>query len=136
MMRKVGIHDTAFTHQIHNVVDEVPSEDSDNEIPETKYQYFEFSNGYFVMRVIRMIFVIQVIGMMIEHPSIGMAVMFETFCRGISMYSLQFHFRPFLDIIYVIQLFLEKIKEFLLSQKIPLNPTSVEIVMRRLNVNP
>jgi Ran GTPase-activating protein (RanGAP) involved in mRNA processing and transport len=136
MTRKAGIHDTAFTHQIHNVVDEVPSEDSDNEIPETKYQYFEFSNGYFVMRVIRMIFVIQVIGMMIEHPSIGMAVMFETFCRGIAMYSLQFHFRPFLDIIYVIQLFLEKIKEFLLSQKIPLNPTSVEIVMRRLNVNP
>lgn len=137
MTRKAGIHDTAFTHEIHNpAIDEVPSDDSDDEVPETKYQYFEFSNGYYVMRIIRLIFIIQVIGLVIDHPSIGIAVMFDTFCRGIAKYSLEFHFRPFLDIIYAVQYFLDKIKEFFLNQDIPINPTSIEIVARRLNVNP
>ena len=137
IVRKAGVHDTAFNHEIHNPVDEVPSEDSDDEVPETKYQYFEFSNGYYVMRIIRLILVIQVIALIIDHPSLRMAVMFDTFCRGIAKYSLQFHFRPFLDVIYIIEFFYEQIKKFLLSQNIPLHPTSVEIVMRRrLNVNP
>ena len=137
IVRKQGIADSAFNHQVHNLLeDNTKDDESDDDVPEMKNQYFEFSNGYHIMRVIRLIFVIQIIGLLLDNPSIQIPTLFDTFCRGISFYSIHFMSRPFLDIIYVIQSFFSMLRDFLLSQKIPINPTSIVIEGRRLNVNP
>lgn len=126
-VRKAGTNDSAFNHQVHDLLDDTKSEDDDDDVPETKNQYFEFSNGYHIMRVIKLIFIIQVIGLVLDNPSIKLAILFDTFCRGISLYSLKFQSRPFLDIIYLIQYFLDRLRKFLVSQEIPVSPSSIEV---------
>lgn len=130
--------------EVHNLLEETRSEDSDNEVPETKNQYFEFTNGYHIMRLIRVIFFVQVLGLLIDNPATRLSILFDTFCRGISFYSLHFHSRPFLDIIYIIQLFYETVKNLIFSQNIPSTPGNIDVsspdvptsVNRRLNINP
>ncbi len=140
VVRKAGIADTAFNHKIYNVLDDDhSSDDSDDESPETKNQNFEFSDSYGVMRFIKLVLFIQVIGIMLDNPSTQYSVVFRIVCRGIIYYSMQFYSRPFIDLIYIIQYFLESIIAFVQKQQIPATPSSGNIEVdyrRRLNVNP
>lgn len=137
VVRKAVVSDSAFDHQIHDLMDDTYSEgESDDEIPETKNQNFEFSDGYGIMRVIRLILVIQIISIALENPSVQMAVLFRITVRGILFYSVRFYSRPFIDFLYVIQYFLEAIINFFLAQSVPSDPNKIEITNRRLTTNP
>lgn len=138
LSRRAATDDTAFTHKLHDILhEELSDNESDDEIPETKNQYFEFSNSYYVMRFIKLILFIQVLGIMIDHPSLQIAVLFNIFCRGILFYSIRFYSRPFLDALYILQYFWHEITESIKSQKLPATP-EVEIIgpARLLNENP
>jgi hypothetical protein len=136
MARKNVVADTAFNHQIHDFLDDdVSSEDSDGEAPDTKNQNFEFSNGYGVMRIIRMVLVLQVISIALDNPSLEMSVLFRIACRGPLFYAIRFYSRPFIDLIYVVQYFLNAVIEIVRAQNLPANP-SVSITNRKLNTNP
>jgi hypothetical protein len=141
LQRKAATTDTAFTHQIHNLLDEKDDlgdehDDKDNEIPETKNQYFEFSNSYHIMRFIRLILIIQIIGIIIDNPAIQLSLFFNICCKGILTYSLHFYSRPFLDILYVIQYFWQELTDLIESQDLPATPSGIEVSGRRkLNTN-
>ena len=136
LVRKAAIDDTAFNHEFHSLLDETKSEDSDDVVPETKDQYFEFTDGYHIMRIIKTILYIQLIGLILDNPTIQSPVLFHAFCAAICYYSLNFHSRIFLDIIWTVQKFFHELTAFLLSQNIPTAPTGIEIITRKLNVNP
>jgi hypothetical protein len=139
LVRRAATDDTAFNHKLHDILsEELSDHDSDDEVPETKNQYFEFSNSYYVMRFIKLVLFIQILGIMIDHPSIQLAVLFNIFCRGILYYSIRFYSRPFLDALYVLHYFWREITVSIESQKLPATP-EVEIIgpgERRLNENP
>ena len=84
MARKNVVSDTAFNHQIHDFLDDDHSSDeSDDETPETKNQNFEFSNGYGVMRVMKLVLVVEIISIALENPALEMAVLFRIAVRGV-----------------------------------------------------
>lgn len=140
MVRKAAVADTAFDHQLHDMMEDDRSsdDDSDTETPEMKSQHFEFSNGYHLMRLLRLILFIQIIGIAMDNPSLEWAVLFRITCHGILFYSIRFYSRPFIDLLYVIQYFLETIINFFVRQDIPETPSAdnVEVTTRRLNANP
>jgi hypothetical protein len=136
MQRKAATVDTAFTHQLHDMMDDHASDDSDNEIPETKNQYFEFSNSYHIMRSIKLIFFVQIIALIVDNPSIQLSIFVDVCCKGILSYSIHFYSRPFLDILYVVQFFWNEIVQLIQSQHLPAAPTGVAVSSRRLNTNP
>jgi hypothetical protein len=135
LVRRAATNDTAFTHKIEEVLNDGDSSDSDNEAPETKNQYFEFSNSYFVIRFIKMVFVVQVLSLVIDHPQLKLTVLFDMCCRGILYYSIRFCSRPFLDILYVLQYFWHQMLAAIQSQNVSSTPT-VHVTARRLNHNP
>ena len=140
MVRKQVVADTAFNHQIHDFMDDDhSSDDSDDELPETKNQNFEFSNGYGVMRMIRLMLVIQIISIALENPSLKMGVLFRISCRGVLFYAIRFYSRPFIDLLYLIQFFLNEIIKLVTAAHVPSAPNSsnTQITTRRiLNTNP
>jgi hypothetical protein len=135
LQRKQAIADTAFNHELHDVLNDVASDDSDDESPELKNVNFEFTNSYHIMRLIRMILFIQTIAIAIDNPSIQLALYFDICCKGVLSYSLHFYSRPFLDILYVIQYFWHEITLVTNYAQTPKTPSNIE-VGRRLNVNP
>lgn len=137
VVRKAVVSDSAFDHQIHDFMDDTYSEDeTDDEVPVTKNQNFEFSDGYGIMRIIRLILVVQIISIALDNPSLQMAVLFRITVRGVLFYAIRFYSRPFIDIIYLLQYFLLEIKNFFLRQKVPANIEQWEITYRRLTTNP
>lgn len=139
VVRKAGLADSAFNHKLYDVLDDDhSSDDSDNERSATKNQNFEFSDGYGVMRFIKLILFIQVIGLMLDNPSVQYSIIFRIVCRGVVFYSTQFYSRPFIDLLYLIQYFLVEIVNFVRSQKIPTTPSSgnIEVISRKLAENP
>lgn len=136
LQRKAGTVDTAFNHQLYDILDDKASDDSDDEVPETKNQYFEFSNSYHIMRAIRLILFIQIIAVIVDNPSIQLSLFFDVCCKAVLSYSIHFYSRPFLDILYIIQYFWHQIVQLIKSQNLPSTPTGVEISSRRLNANP
>ena len=137
VVRKAVVSDSAFDHQIHDFMDDTYSDDeTDDEVPVTKNQNFEFSDGYGIMRVIRLIIVVQIISIALDNPSVEMAVLFRITVRGVLFYAIRFYSRPFIDIIYLLQYFLLEIKNFFLRQKVPANIEKWEITYRRLTTNP
>ena len=134
--RRAATNDTAFNHKVEEILNDELSDNSDDEIPETKNQYFEFSNSYHVMRFIRLVLYVQVIGIMLDHPALQWPVVLETFCRAILYYALHFYSRPFLDVIYVVQYFCHAITLAVQSQHLSSTPTVEVSQQRRLNTNP
>ena len=140
--RKAGFVDTAFDHQLHNPDeedDEVLFEDDENSIT-IQNQMFEFSDSYNIMRWIRLVILLQTIAIIIDNPSFEMSVFFRIVCRGFLLYLLEFYSRPFIDLVYIVQLFYGAIVSLLLSamsaggsQEIP---KRVEVGYRRLSTNP
>ena len=136
LQRKAATNDTAFNHQLYDILDDKVSDDSDDEVPETKNQYFEFSNSYHIMRSIRLILFIQIIAIIVDNPAIQLSLFFDICCKAVLRYSIHFYSRPFLDVLYVIQFFWQEILQLINSQNLPSTPSSVEISSRRLNSNP
>lgn len=138
VVRKAVVSDSAFDHQIHDFMDDDhSSDDSDNEAPETKNQNFEFSDGYGVMRMIRLIIVIQIISIAFEDPTQEVSILFRIAVRGPLYYSIRFYSRPFIDLIYLIQYFYVAIVNAATNYASS-NPSEggVEVDTRRLNTNP
>lgn len=138
VVRKAVVSDTAFDHQIHDFMDDDhSSDDSDNEAPETKNQNFEFSDGYGVMRMIRLVIVIQIISIAFEDPTQQVSILFRIAVRGPLYYSIRFYSRPFIDLIYLIQYFYVAIVNAVTGYAAS-NPSGggVEVASRRLNTNP
>lgn len=143
LQRKAGTVDTAFTHQIYDLLADTDhttfNEEDDNEKPEMKNRNFEFSNSYHVYRFLKLIFFIQTIEIIISDPSFHLSLFFDIFCKGILFYSHYFYSRPFLDILYLIQYFWMEIINSIQSQHLPTTPKNVEISSsgrRQLNTNP
>lgn len=103
------------------------SDDSDNEVPDLKSQYFEFTDGYNIMRLIRLLMVVQIIAIVIDDPGIHLAVLFNICCRGILLYSLKFFSRPFIDTVYIVQYFWNAMKKTALHQHTPAVPKQIVI---------
>lgn len=136
LQRKAGTVDTAFTHQLYDLMDDKGSDNSDDEVPETKNQYFEFSNSYHIMRSIKLIFFIQIIAILVDNPAIKLSIFVDICCKGFLYYSIHFYSRPFLDILYIIQYFWQHLVQLIQSQNLPSTPSGVEVSGRRLNTNP
>jgi hypothetical protein len=137
VVRKAVVSDSAFDHQVHDFMDDTyDEEDTDDEVPETKNQHFEFSDGYGVMRIIRAVMVVQIISVALENPSLEMSALVRITVRGVLFYAIRFYSRPYIDVLYLIQYFLEAIINFVVSQDVPSDPSNIEVSMRRLNTNP
>lgn len=136
LQRKAATADTAFNHQLYDILNDKASDDSDNEIPETKNQYFEFSNSYHIMRSIKLILFLQIISVIIDNPAIQLSLFFEICCKAVLDYAIRFYSRPFLDILYLIQYFWQSIILLVNSQHLPATPSGVQVTSRRLNTNP
>lgn len=136
--RKDAIDDTAFNHKVHDLLaDNYHSDDSDDEVPETKNQHFEFSNSYHIMRTIRLILFVQTLGVLIDNPGIQLSLLFNACCKGILYYSTRLHSRIFIDAVYIVQYFWQNLVSVIQSQHLPSTPSGIEISgMRRLNTNP
>lgn len=138
VVRKAVVSDSAFDHQIHDFMDDDhSSDDSDDEAPETKNQNFEFSDGYGIMRMIRLVIVIQIISIAMEDPTQQMSVLFRIAVRGPLFYSIRFYSRPFLDLLYLIQYFYQVIVDAITAySSTDHSGTNIEVSSRRLNTNP
>jgi hypothetical protein len=137
VVRKAVVSDSAFDHQVHDFMDDTyDEEDTDDEVPETKNQHFEFSDGYGVMRIIRAVMVVQIISVALENPSLEMSALVRITVRGVLFYAIRFYSRPFIDVLYLIQYFLEAIINFVVSQDVPSDPSNIVVSMRRLTTNP
>ena len=83
--------------------DDMKDEDIDETKPEVKERNFEFTSGDDMMRFLRMVFYIQIIALAIDNPTILLPPLFKIAIKGLCFYSLKFYYRPFLDLIYLIQ---------------------------------
>jgi hypothetical protein len=66
---------------------------------------FEFTDNLGMMRVIRTFISLQVIGLIIDNPTIELPIVFQILCRTFCFYSIRFYSRPFLDALYCLQYF-------------------------------
>jgi hypothetical protein len=66
---------------------------------------FEFSDGYGVMRTIRLLLFIQIIAICLDNPSTQYSILYRITCRGVLFYAIRFYSRPFIDILYLIQVY-------------------------------
>jgi hypothetical protein len=66
---------------------------------------FEFSDGYGVMRTIRLILFIQIIAICLDNPSTQYSILYRITCRGVLFYAIRFYSRPFIDVLYLIQVY-------------------------------
>ena len=77
----------------------------DEDIPEGKHRNFEFTSNLSLMRVIRACLFFQVIALICDNPDVQFPPLFNVLCRSPLYYSIRFYSRPFLDIVYLVQLF-------------------------------
>ena len=85
-------------------VDAAAADDSDEEEDEEPADHtFEFTTNLNVFRFLRMIVTLQVLGVMIDNDDIPVPVFFRIVCRGPLFYAIRFYSRPFMDLIYAIQ---------------------------------
>jgi hypothetical protein len=135
--RKAAVDDTAFNHKVHDLLADTDSDDSDDEVPETKNQHFEFSNSYHIMRTIRLILFIQTLGILIDNPGIRLSLLFNACCKGVLYYSTRLHSRIFIDALYLVQFFWQSLVSIIEAQHLPSTPSGIEVSsIRRLNTNP
>jgi hypothetical protein len=76
----------------------------DEETPEGKHRNFEFTNNVSLMRVIRACLFFQVIGIICDNPDVQFPPLFNVLCRSPLYYCIRFYSRPFVDIVYLIQM--------------------------------
>ena len=73
------------------------NEEQDLFEPESKSRNFEFTNNMHLMRSIRVVYFLQIIGIIIDSPSLNTPTIFSVFCNKGFYYILHFYSRPFLD---------------------------------------
>jgi len=83
--------------------DEILSQNEESEKPTLKERNFEFTSSINMMRVTRLIICLQVLGLMIDSPSIQLPVVFRIVCRLMLFYSTKFYSRPIIDMMYMWQ---------------------------------
>lgn len=138
VVRKIGLNDGEFHQVVHEdepnkTIADYDENDalSDDEVPVTKDQYFEFTDGYGIMRLIRLILYIQTIAIMMDHPSFKMPLMYDITAGGVLYYSLRFYSRPFLDGFYLIEYFWNELLTLLKSSHLfpekDIDNTKVEV---------
>ena len=88
------------------------STSSDSLAPAAFSKNFEFTNNLYVMRLVRMFLCMEAVGIVIDTPSFYIPTMFKICCRTILFYTIRFYSRPIVDIVYIIELFLGKLKYF------------------------
>ena len=142
--RKNTVFDKEVAHQVLDTTElkreHESDEDDDNEDTDSRVtvrdRQFEFSglnfffsllkvlwlsyvslDGRGIMRLIRMLIVVQIIGILVDSSSITLSAVFKISCRGLLFYSIRFYSRPFLDIVYIIQYFFATITEYFNNQK-------------------
>jgi hypothetical protein len=76
-------------------------------ISERKDRTFEFSDSKTIMRIIRLVLVIQVIAFVTDNPSIQIPILFRIISYGPLFYAIRFYSRPFIDFVYALQYLLE-----------------------------
>jgi hypothetical protein len=113
--------------------DDTFSIDEDTKTLVTKFENFEFTDNLGVMRVVRMIITLQILGLIIDNPSIQIPLLFRVFCRGPLFYAIHFYSRPFIDAVYLVQLFFAQIASDIQSS-VPSKSSAGKIVVtaRRL----
>ena len=65
---------------------------------------FEFTNNVAVMRFIRMFLSLQIVAVMIDNTYVELPVLFRIFSRDVLFYVIRFYSRPFIDVIYFMEL--------------------------------
>eukprot|EP01038_Epipyxis_sp_PR26KG_P005828 gene5828-8037_t len=128
-----------FDHEKINILEDVNAgggyddDDDDNERP-NKSTIFEFSNSFNVMRLIKLILFVQILGLLVDHPSFKLPILFKIIASGPINYSIKFYSRPFLDIVYIVQYFFDSIVTFFKQQHVPATPNSenIRVVSRML----
>ncbi len=98
--------------------EEVLSEVDEEEAPKLKERNFEFSSSINMMRVIRLIICVQVIGLMIDSPSVQLPAVFRIVSRLVLFYSTKFYSRPIIDFVYLWQW---------VEQRIPSNWQNIKV---------
>ena len=110
------------------------SDDDESDIEQEKVRdaKFEFSDSYKIMRLIKLLLFVQVLGILTDNPSIKISVLFSIISRGLLFYSIRFYSRPFIDLIYLVQYFFAS-----LIALVPAAPSSdnIEITRRHLLAN-
>ena len=109
-------------------------DDEDSDVEEVMHRdaKFEFSDSYKIMRLIKMLLLLQVLGILIDNPSIKISILFDIICRGPLFYSIRFYSRPFIDLLYLVWFFLAAIVTFF-EDEVPASPDSenTEVSSRR-----
>ena len=73
---------------------------------------FEFTNGFFMMRLIRTIVYLQVIAIAIANPSIQLPPTFTMVFDQFFLYLQKWYSRPFLDIVILVQYWSSTLQEY------------------------
>ena len=106
--RQAMVANKPLAYKEHNFAEEgefdIDLEDEDTELIMNDNK-FEFTESYHIMRFIRMLLILQVLGMMIENPAMKVSTLFTIVSRFPLFYSIRFYSRPFLDLIYAVQYF-------------------------------
>lgn len=76
----------------------------DDEIPEGKHRNFEFTNNISLMRVVRACLFFQVVALICDNPDVQFPPLFNVLCRSPLYYAIRFYSRPFVDVVYLIQM--------------------------------
>ena len=98
----VGVveEEDAPSMELYDSTSDILTESSDNEVPEGKDSSFEFTDNAGVMRIARMWMCLQILYLMIEHPTTQIPVIFRIMCRGVIYYSGRFYSRIVVDLMY------------------------------------
>jgi hypothetical protein len=76
-----------------------------------KSKNFEFSDNLSVFRLLKTALFLQIIAIIIDHPRTRTPPIFNMLCSPWLFYTIRFYSRPFVDAVYLLQQFLNKIIE-------------------------
>ena len=104
---------------VYSETSEILSVSSAGEGPKLKQRDFEFTSSINMMRVTRLIIVLQVLALCIDSPSVQLPIVWRIVCRGFLHYTGKFYSRPFVDVVY----FFEWLGTY--TSQIPSNPDNI-----------
>lgn len=105
---------------------------SDSNSPQQKSKNFEFTNNLYVMRLVRMLLCVEVLGVVVDTPSFYFPNLFKILCRPLLYYSIRFYSYPIVDVAYLIQYYLDLLKETIQTQLVNRARGGIEVTARRL----
>lgn len=100
------------------------SSDSDDAPSESKKRNFEFTSNVATMKLVRAFVFLQVIALILDHPSARLPPLFRSVCKGLFYYTIRFYSRPFLDLIYIINYFIVAAQRYV-RENLPSTPNGL-----------